>query len=165
MKYKKQIVTGALAFSLLIGGSSVFAATPQDLGIKNTQSTSVKQNKVNKVVKSKKGNQAVGTISAINSTGFTLEIKNLKAKTTTSMDVKTDTLTVYTKNGITATSLDLVVGQKVIVSGTIDTTTKIIAAKQVKITTSVTKINVNKKIAKKSGAVKVDKKIVTKITQ
>jgi len=149
MKYKKQIVTGALAFSLLIGGSSVFASTPQDLGIKNTQSTSVKQNKVNKGVKSKKSNQAVGTISAMGSTGFTLEIKNLKAKTTTSMDVKTDTSTVYTKNGVAATSTDLAVGQKVIVSGAVDTTTKIITAKQVKISTGMAKINGTKKIAKK----------------
>ena len=45
MKYKKQIATGALAISLLVGGSSVFAATPRDIGIKNVQQVYQKQAK------------------------------------------------------------------------------------------------------------------------
>jgi hypothetical protein len=48
MKYKKQIATGVLAFSLLISGTNVFAATPQDLGIKNSQQAP-KQNKKVKI--------------------------------------------------------------------------------------------------------------------
>jgi hypothetical protein len=134
-KYKKQIVTGALALSLLVGGSSIFAATPQDLGIKNTQQTYQKQNKGNKnskVINKRKGN-TVGTISAISDTGFTVEIKNIKTKAVSSVDVKTNTGTKYSKNGIVATTSDLAVGQKVIVIGTLDKTTNVITAKQVKI--------------------------------
>ena len=51
MKYKQHIATGALAISLLVSGSSVFAATPQDLGIKNTQQVYQKQNKSLKIKK------------------------------------------------------------------------------------------------------------------
>ncbi|MFA6586255.1 MAG: hypothetical protein WCS86_03805 [Candidatus Paceibacterota bacterium] len=143
MKYKKQIATGALAISLLIAGSPVFAATPQDLGIKNTQSVYQKQNKNNKNIKVKvKGRtNTIGTISAMSDTGFTLEIKNMKAKTTSSVDVKTGTTTKYTKNGLSATVSDLIVGQKVIVTGTLDKTTNILTAKQVKIVTKVANIN------------------------
>lgn len=134
-KYKKQIATGALAFSLLVGGSSVFAATPQDLGIKNVQSTYQKHSKTNKKTKTllQKRNNTIGTISAINDTGFTLEIKNLKTKVTSSVDVKTNTSTIYSKNGVKDTATDLAVGQKVVVIGTLDKTTNILTAKQVKI--------------------------------
>ena len=56
MKYKKHIATGVLAFSLLVSGTNVFAATPQDLGIKNVQSsTHQKQNK-NLKIKNLTGN-------------------------------------------------------------------------------------------------------------
>jgi len=138
MKYKKQIATGALAFSLLIGGSSVFAATPQDLGIKKMQPSYQKQSKVNKKVKGKKENNIIGTIGAINgnSTGFVVEIKNLKTKTTSSVDVSTNAKTIYTKNGMVSTVADLAVGEKVIVVGNLDKTTNIITAKTVKIVTN-----------------------------
>lgn len=135
MKYKKHIATGALAFSLLISGSSVFAATPQDLGIKNVQGTYQKQIKNNKNYKnkSKEKGHIVGTISAITSTGFTIEVRNMKTKVKSSIDVKTDTSTQYSKNGVTATVSDVVVGQKVVVVGALDTTTNILTAKTVKI--------------------------------
>ena len=142
MKYKKQIATGALAFSLLIGGSSVFATTPQDLGIKKMQPSYQKQSKVNKNVKGKKENNIIGTIGAINSnsTGFVVEIKNLKTKTTSSVDVSTNAKTIYTKNGMVSTVADLAVGEKVIVVGNLDKTTNIITAKTVKIVTNTYKI-------------------------
>lgn len=135
MKYKRHIATGALAISLLVGGSSVFAATPQDLGIKNVQSIYQKTNKNNKNLKIKKtGNSnIVGTVGAITSVGFTVEVKNMKTKIVSSIDVKTNTLTLYSKNGVSATIADLVVGQKVIVAGNLDKTTNIITAKTVKI--------------------------------
>jgi Domain of unknown function (DUF5666) len=135
MKYKRQIATGALALSLLIGGSSVFAATPQDLGIKKLPPVYQKQSKNSKSVKVKsKGNSnIVGAISSINGSSFMVDIKNIKAKTTTSVDVSTNSLTTYSKNGITATVSDLAVGQKVIVVGTLDKTTNTITAKKVKI--------------------------------
>lgn len=139
MKYKKQIVTGALALSLLVGGSSVFAATPQDLGIKKVQQTYQKQSK-NLKIKNKGSSNTIGIISAINGTGFTLDIKNLKAKTTSSVDVKIDTLTIYSKNGIKTTIADLAVGQKVVIIGTLDKVTNIITAKQVKIVTITAKV-------------------------
>lgn len=142
MKYKKHIATGALALSLLVGGSSVFAATPQDLGIKNVQKTYQKQNKSKGNTELKKQNNTVGTISALTSTGFTLEVKNMKTKVTSSVDVKIDTSTLYSKNGKTATVSDLAIGQKIIVVGDLDKTTNIVTAKQVKIV--VKALNVSK---------------------
>lgn len=146
MKYKKQFATGALALSLLVGGSSVYASGPQDLGIKKVQSTYQKQNK-NETKKLKNKGNVVGTISAITSTGFTLDIKNMKTKVTTSVDVKTDTNTSYAKNGKVATVTDLVVGQKVIIVGSLDKTTNILTAKQVKIVTKTAVLNKTKKQA------------------
>jgi len=131
MKYKKHIATGVLAFSLLISGTNVFAATPQDLGIKNSQQAP-KQNKNPKIKKSGKNN-VVGTISSISSSGFMVDVKNAKAKTTSSVDVITTSTTIYSKNGVNVKVSDLSVGQKVIVVGTLDKTTNIITAKTVKI--------------------------------
>lgn len=133
MKYKKRLATGALALSLLVGGSSVFAATPQDLGIKNEQLIYQKQNRSSLSINSTGRNSTVGTISAINSTGFTVGIRNMKTKVASSVDVRTDSTTVYSKNGLKASSADLKVGQKVVVTGTIDKTTNIVTAKKVKI--------------------------------
>jgi hypothetical protein len=137
MKYKKQIATGALAISLLVGGSSVFAASPQDLGIKNSHPTYQKQNKHNRDFKPKHKNKGniVGTVGAINSSGFTIEVINRKTKVASSVDIATSTGTVYKKNGLDATISDLAVGQKVIVSGKVDKTTNILTAKTVRIVT------------------------------
>ncbi|MFA4975318.1 MAG: hypothetical protein WC839_00445 [Candidatus Paceibacterota bacterium] len=145
MKYKKRIVTGALALSLLVGGSSVFAFSPQDLGIKKVQQTYQKQNKDKKKIESKKQHNRVGIVSAVNSTGFTMDVKNKKAKTTSSVEVKTDVGTIYNKNGKIVTASDLVVGQKVIVVGTFDKATNILTAQKVKIVTKVATVNKEKK--------------------
>ncbi len=135
MKYKKRIATGALAISLLVGGSNVFASTPQDLGIKNSQVAYQKQNKNSKSLKIKNSlkNSVVGIIETVSSTGFTVDIKNMKTKTASSVDVTADGGTVYSKNGIVAHLYDLSVGQKVIVVGKLDKTTNILVAKTVKI--------------------------------
>lgn len=135
MKYKKQIATGALAFSLLISGTNVFAATPIDLGIKNTQQSYQKQNKNSKNSKMKRKGRGniVGTISSINGIDFVIDVKNMKTKITSSMDVKTEANTKYSKNGITVSASTLSVGQKVIVMGSLDATTNILTAKKVKI--------------------------------
>ena len=132
MKYKKQIATGALAISLLVGGSNVFAATPQDLGIKNVQQVYQKQNKNLKTKNQGKTNTIV-IVSVVTSIGFTMEVKSMKTKVTSSVDVATDTSTMYSKNGVKTTSADLTVGQKVIVTGNLDTNTNILTAKTVKI--------------------------------
>lgn len=139
MKYKKQIVTGALAISLLVGGSNVFAATSQDLGIKKVQQTYQKQNKNNRnlKVKNKGRSNTIGTIEAISSTGFTVKVKNIKTKISSSVDVRTDARTIYSKNGITALASNLSVGQKVIVIGNLDQATNILTAKIVKIVTKI----------------------------
>ena len=134
MKYKKQIATGALALSLLVGGSTIFAATPQDLGIKSVQSTYQRQNRSGKNPKIKSGrNNTVGTISAINGVSFTVDTKNMKTNVVSSIDVNTNPSTKYSKNGMASAFSDLVVGQKVIVIGNLDKTTNIITAKTVKI--------------------------------
>ena len=131
MKYKKNIATGVLAFSLLVSGTNVFAATPQDLGIKSTSQAYQKTNKTSKKTLGK--SKTVGIVGSISGLGFTLEVKNLKNKTTSSIDVNIDSGTTYSKNGIVATAADLATGQKVIVTGTLDKTTNIITAKTVKI--------------------------------
>jgi hypothetical protein len=136
MKYKKRVVISALALSLLIGNPYAFAATPKDLGIKNGQPTYQKSNKDNKKgLKNIKRNDTVGIILSTSNSGFTMEIKNIKAKTTTSMDVKTSTTTIYSKNGVKIGASDLAVGQKVIVTGATDTTTNIITASKIKVVT------------------------------
>lgn len=145
MKYKKQIATGALALSLLVGGSSVFAATPQDLGIKKVQQTYQKQSKDKKKVELKKQHNTIGIVSAINSTGFTMDVKNAKTKTTSSVEVNTDVGTTYSKNGKAVTVSDLAVGEKVIVVGTLDKTTNIVTANKVKIVVKVVSVNKVKK--------------------
>ncbi len=139
MKYKKQIATGALAISLLVGGSSVFASSPQDIGIKNVQPTYQKQNKneKNSNATNKANGSVVGTIGAITSTGFTVEVKDLKKKAVSEVSVTTNASTTYSKNGASATASDLAVGQKVIVSGNLDKTTNTITAKTVKIVIAV----------------------------
>ena len=131
MKYKKHIATGVLAFSLLISGTNVFAATPQDLGIKNTNQVYQKTSKTSKTILGK--SKTVGIVGSISGLGFTLEVKNLKTKISSSMDVNTNSSTTYSKNGISATASSLATGQKVIVTGTLDKTTNIITAKTVKI--------------------------------
>lgn len=92
MKYKKQIATGALAISLL-----------------------------------------VGTIYSVNKDGFTLQIRNAKTKSSSSIDVKTSNNTLFSKNGFETQPSDLSVGKKAIVKGDLDNTTDILAAKMVKI--------------------------------
>ncbi len=136
MKYKQQIATGALAVSLLVSGSSVFAATPQDLGIKNTQSVHYKpsKNKGNFELR-KRRNSVVGVVSALTNTGFTVNIKNLRTKISSSVDVKTNNSTKYKKDGINTVVSDLAVGQKVIVSGDLDKTANTITPRTVKIAT------------------------------
>ena len=59
----------------------------------------------------------------------------MKTKTTSSVDIVTNTGTMYKKDGLSATVADLAVGQKVIVLGTLDKTTNILTAKTVKIVT------------------------------
>jgi len=134
MKYKKQIATSALALSFLLAGSTIYAVTPQDLGVKNVAKTYQKQNR-EKNSGIKKQNGIVGTISALTSTGFTINVTNMKTKTTSSVDVVTNSATLYKKDGLAATATDILVGQKVIVAGTLDKTTNILTAKTVKIVT------------------------------
>ncbi len=136
MKYKKQIATTALAISLLVGGTNVFAATPQDLGIKNITQSYQKQNK-DKGKEFRKQHDVVGVVSVLTSTGFTLNVKNLKTKKTSSTDILTNSTTTYKKDGLKASETDLLVGQKVVVTGTLDTTTSIFTAKTVKIVTKI----------------------------
>jgi hypothetical protein len=57
----------------------------------------------------------------------------MKTKITSSLDVKTNTGTVYSKNGMTALVSDLAISQKVIVVGNLDKTTSTLTAKTVKI--------------------------------
>lgn len=153
-KYKRRIATGAIAFSLLVGGSSVFAVTPQDLGAnpnppKSTQTFPKPKKPIVKIVKN---SNIVGTVSSVNSTGFVVDVKNIKKKTTSAIDVITSSTTVYTKDGKKGTVVDLAVGQKVIVVGTLDKTTNIVTASKVKIITKVVTTKVKKSTPKTTNS-------------
>lgn len=65
--------------------------------------------------------------------GFIINVKNMKTKILSSMEISTNDGTTYLKNGIPATAADLLTGQKVIAVGNLDPTTNIITAKVVKI--------------------------------
>lgn len=137
MKYKKQLATGALALSLLVGGSTIYAASPQDLGIKSVGKFYQKYNKnrEREGMELRKQNNTIGVIEALTSPGFTVSVTNRKTKIAYSVDVKTDATTIYKKDGLEASLPDLSVGQKVIVQGPLDKTTNILNAKKVKIIT------------------------------
>ena len=143
MKYKKQIVTGALALSLFVGGSSVYASY-KDLGIKDVQQTYQKQNKDKEKIEYKKQQKKVGTVFSVSSNGFVIDIKNLKTKTLTPIDVKIDDSTLYKKDGLDVNFSALESGQKVIVVGDLDKTTNTLIAKKVNIITKVSFVNKHK---------------------
>ena len=77
--------------------------------------------------------RAVGIVSAITDSGFVMETKNRKTKVSSSLDVKIDSGTVFSKNGLVASTNDLSVGQKVIVLGSFDKTTNTLTARRIKI--------------------------------
>lgn len=81
---------------------------------------------------SAKANLYFGTIAAVNGSSFTIQGES--RSTTTAVTVNTDSATVFTKDGQTASLGDLTVGQRVTVKGTKDNTTKTIS--------SVTNVNV-----------------------
>ena len=135
MKYKKQIATGAIALSFLVGGSFVFAETPRDLGIKNIQINYQRQ--TTKDTKKTRGNKTIGTILSLNDSGFIIETKNIKTQKISSLDIKTDDSTLYSKNGAKTTIFDLQIGQKVIINGSIDKIANTVLAQKVKIVTKI----------------------------
>jgi hypothetical protein len=149
MKYKKQLATGALALSLLVSGSTIYAASPQDLGVKNVGNYQ-KQNKGKEKgrLESRKQNNVVGTVGSLTSTGFTVNVINMKTKVASSVDVVTNLATAYRKDGLSATVSDLLVGQKVVVLGALDNTTNILTAKTVKIVTKAPIVKVRKEMRK-----------------
>ena len=143
MKYKKQLATGALALSLLVSGSTIYASNLQDLGLKNVGNYQ-KQNKGKEKggLELRKQNNVVGTVGSLTSTGFTINVINMKTKVASSVDVVTNISTTYKKDGLSATAKDLLIGQKVVVLGTIDKTTNILTAKTVKIVTKIHSVKV-----------------------
>ncbi len=160
VKYKRRITSGALALTLFVGGgSSAYAAH-----IQGSTSTPAHSNVGSQRVRPGQAgqaahfhglglnhNRATGTIVALTSTGFTLEIHKPKlgpkrgSSTSTpeivSFDIRTSSNTVYQKDGAAATAAGLAVGQKVVVVGTIDSTAQIVTA---------TKVNVITKLPKKA---------------
>lgn len=137
MKYKRRIVTGAIALSLLVG-SPTFAASTQ---YSNTHVARSAEHSARRDQFKKKANHVVGTVTGINGSVFTFETQAGKKKKgadakTLSVDVQTQANTKFHKNGVEATLADLAVGQKVIVTGPIDAASQIVAALDVKIVTN-----------------------------
>ena len=71
-----------------------------------------------------------------------------KRQVASSVDVVTNIATTYKKDGLDAIATDLLVGQKVVVSGTLDKTTNILTAKTVKIVTKAQVVKVKKEMRK-----------------
>lgn len=137
MKYKRRIVSGAIALSLLVGSPTFAASTPYS---HSNVARSAEHNARRDQFK-KKANHVVGIVTGINGSTFTFEThtgkhnKKVEIKTL-SVDVQTKDITVFKKNGGSATLGDLAVGQKVIVTGPVDATSQILAAVEVKIVTN-----------------------------
>lgn len=156
MKYKKRIITGAFALSLLVGSSSV-KTYAESVGIQtDVHSPHVKNGSLHfKNLKNArtKINHKVGVVTAIGASGFTFEVFHGAHATSTasttkilSIDVLTTASTTVKKDGADATLADLVVGQKVIVSGSVDATGHLIHAKKVDIVTKAHTIFDKKKV-------------------
>lgn len=146
MKYKKQIITSAIALSLFVGGSKAMASAVQD------QTTSLNAMRGHHQMHPKhakrmmkfKGNHLIGTVSVVNSGSFIITTENPKTKEAFSFDVKTDTNTVFYKDGAVDSIASVQVGQKVIVAGTIDQTAKTVIAKKVNVVTKIPAKRVHK---------------------
>lgn len=151
------MVTGAFALSLLIGGSSSIKTYAESIGTTaDANSTSARNGALhfrNLKNARTKINHKVGTVTAIGSGMFTFEVNHGHHATSTatatkilSIDVQTTSTTTFKKDGALATFADLNVGEKVIVSGSVDITGHLIKARQVDI---VTKAVVKEKKGKK----------------
>ncbi len=158
MKYKRKITSGALALTLFVGGSSAYAANVQGPTTASTQPTHFFHSKAEAKSgqRNKHGarglglnhNKVIGKVAAITATGFTLEAHGPKpfhrdriASSThpemVAFDIRTTGSTIYQKDGATSTVADLVVGQKVIVVGTIDSAAQVVSASKVNIITKI----------------------------
>jgi hypothetical protein len=146
MKYHKRIVTGAFALSLLVGGSSVRTyadSVSVQGGVSATSTRNGALHFKNLANARKKINHTVGVVTAVGATGFTFDVHHGHQATSTavaakilSIDVQTTGTTTIKKDGAEAALADLTVGQKVIVSGSVDSTGHMIAAKRVDIVTN-----------------------------
>ena len=121
MKYKKQIATGALAISLFMGGNPAYASVPNRKYVQN--------------ITLAKNFSTVGFVSSVTGSGFILNIRNKKNNGTTTIDVLVPTNIIVKKDGATALYSDLTTGQKAVVTGSFDKSTKVLTAKSVKIVT------------------------------
>ena len=137
---KKTIISSALALTLLISGSSAFAATTEVAGTPGTTDTPAVTttpkvtHKLKTKIKAPKKMAVTGVITAINGTSFTIEKRHLlKSKAAASVTVQTDATTVFSKNKATVALSDLAVGQRVIITGTVDKTTHDVVASKVRI--------------------------------
>jgi hypothetical protein len=80
-----------------------------------------------------KANRFSGQITAISGSSFTIESKGFRLKTSDSQNVNTDSKTTFTKNGVAATFADLAIGERVVVTGTLDSANKVIIATNINI--------------------------------
>lgn len=143
MKYKQRIITGAFALTLLVGGTSSVKTYASASSQGATFSTTSRNGSLHmKGPKTSRVKHTVGTITAVSGTGFTFEVHHKHASYSTplekviSVDAQTTSTTTIKKDGLPATFADLVVGQKVIVSGRIHKEDQIINATKVDIVTN-----------------------------
>ncbi len=138
MKYNRRILTGAIALSLLVGAPT-FAASSQHIHTHVTRSAEHASRRGGQF--KQKANHVVGTVTGVNGTVITFITHAGKNKTDTeaktlSIDVQTSADTTFQKNGVVATLADVVVGQKIIVTGPVDAASQMITASKVKIATN-----------------------------
>ncbi len=135
MKYKRRIVTGAIALSLLIG-SPTFAVSVEGAHAVRASEQATRRQSIHK----KKGHHIVGVVTGISGSVFTLQThagkKSINAGKALSADIHTGVDTGFEKNGLKAILSDIQVGHKVIVNGVVDIHSQTIHAKKVKIITN-----------------------------
>lgn len=96
------------------------------------------------------GNHFIGSITAINGTGFTIQTIN-KGMQKATQTVNTGTGTNFTKNLQPATLSDLAIGQKVMVTGTRDSATNTITAESVNLFVNIAGTRLNGTVQSISG--------------
>jgi hypothetical protein len=126
---------GIIASAATLVGGTVSAATPGHMAPQGRMPHAGQAWEKSTITRRLHG--VLGTVSSINGTSFTVTTVNRFNSTTPNhtFTVNTSTTTTYTKDGQAATLTDLATGERVMIQGTVDTSSLTIAATKVNIVT------------------------------
>ena len=89
------------------------------------------------------GGRTSGTVTALNGSGFTITVyapgktaKNAIAATSAKYTVTTNAATIFLKGGVKATLADVVVGERIVITGTVNKLALTVAANKITIVTT-----------------------------